>query len=270
MAAAAVLAPLKPADRIWAVGAIRGNHPALLSLHRQLAQKMRPGDRIVYLGNYWGDGDGETVRAAITEVLLFRRYFIAQDGVDLADIVFLRGAAEEMLGKMQQLQFAPNPGEVFDWMLSRGAAGIVRAYGSDPAHVQSVMRQGAHAIAQWTSQLSDAFRKNSGHSALMADLKHAAYSTDGKLIFVHAGLDASRPLNAQTDTFWWGGSMFESITDRYYDCARIVRGASNGTPGLIEREFTLSVDGGSGRGGPLIAVAIGGDGALIDQIEAAA
>ena len=151
-------------------------------------------------------------------------------------------------------------------MLTRGIAGPVRAYGFDPVHVQRTMHQGAHAISQWTSGFADAVRRHSGHNALMSDLKHAAYSTDGRLIFVHTGLDGSRPLTGQTDTFWWGGSMFEAITERYYDCARIVRGASQGQTGLQEREFTLSLDGGAGRGGHLIAVALDGQGAVIEQI----
>ena len=233
----AVLAPIKPAERIWVVGAINGDHDALRAVHQKLAPRITPGDRLVYLGNYWGDGSGETVIATINELLLFRRYFIAIDGIDIADIVFLRGASEEMVTKLQQI------------------------------HVQSIMRQGAHAISQWTSQFADALRRHSGHSALLADLKHAAYTTDGRLIFVHAGLDGSRPLTGQTDTFWWGGSMFESITDRYYDCARIVRGASGSQTGLIEREFTLSLDHGAGRGGSLLALALDGQGKVSDRIE---
>lgn len=261
-----VLAPIKPAERIWVVGAINGDHGALRDVHQKLAQRIQPGDRLVYLGNYWGDGSAENVIATINELLLFRRYFIAKDGVDITDIAFLRGAAEEMLSKLQQIQFAPNPGEVFEWMLTRGIAGVVRAYGSDPSNVQRTMHQGAHAISQWTSAFGDAVRRHGGHNALLSDLKHAAYSTDGRLIFVHAGLDGSRPLTSQTDTFWWGGSMFEAITERYYDCARIVRGASQGHAGLQEREFTLSLDGGAGRGGQLIAVALDAQGVIIEQI----
>lgn len=267
MAMSAVLAPIKPADKIWTVGAINGDLAALQAVHGKLRGKIAAGDRLVYLGNYWGDGTAEAVSGAINEVLLFRRYFLAKDGVDIADIAFLRGASEEMLSKLQQIHFAPNPGEVFDWMLSRGIAGTLRAYGFDPSHTQALMRQGAHAISQWTGQFGEAFRRKPGHSSLLSDLKHAAYATDGSLIFVHAGLDGSRPLTGQTDTFWWGGSMFESITDRYYDCRRIVRGSAPGNVGLQEREFTLSIDGGAGRGGPLIAVAVGRDGTIIDRIE---
>ena len=88
----AVLAPIKPAERIWVVGAINGDHEALRAVHQKLAPRITPGDRLVYLGNYWGDGSGESVIATINELLLFRRYFIAIDGIDIADNVFLRGA----------------------------------------------------------------------------------------------------------------------------------------------------------------------------------
>ena len=70
-----VLAPIKPAERIWVVGAINGDHGALCAVHQKLAQHMKPGDRLVYLGNYWGDGTAENVVATINELLLFRRFF---------------------------------------------------------------------------------------------------------------------------------------------------------------------------------------------------
>ena len=262
-----VLAPIKPTSRIWAVGTINGDFSALQSLHRKLIKKILPGDRLIYLGNYWGNSTQNTILSAVNEVMLFRRYFIAQKGIHLSDIVFLRGTSEEMLSKIQQIHFAHNPSEVFDWMLMRGIGEIIKAYGFNVDHIRLIMRQGAYSIAQWTSKFSGALQENSGHQALLSDLKHAAYTTDGRLIFVHTGLDISQPLTHQRDIFWWGTSMFNNITKRYYNCMKVIRGASFQAEGIQEREFTLSIDGGAGRGGKLIAVALDRDGTIIEIIQ---
>ena len=37
------------------------------------------------------------------------------------EIVFLRGAQEEMFSKLLQLQIAPNPVEIINWMLNMGS-----------------------------------------------------------------------------------------------------------------------------------------------------
>lgn len=69
----------------------------------------------------------------------------------------MRGSTEEMLSKLQQIHFAPNPGEVFDWMLSRGIAGTLRAYGFDPSHTQSLMRQGRMRFRNGPASLAKHF-----------------------------------------------------------------------------------------------------------------
>lgn len=37
-----------------------------------------------------------------------------------------------------------------------------------------------------------------------AALRHAAFTDERGLLFVHASIDPSRPLTAQGDAFWWG------------------------------------------------------------------
>ena len=50
-------------------------------------------------------------------------------GVLASDLVYLRGAQEEMWQKLLQLQFAPNPQDVLRWMLGQGVETTLRAYG---------------------------------------------------------------------------------------------------------------------------------------------
>lgn len=266
MAEKQLFAAVPPSERIWAVGAVNGQAALLGALHQALWPRLRVGDRLIYLGNYFGDGD--QVGRCIDELLLFRRAFIARDGVALDDIVFLRGAAEEMLSKLLQLHFAPNPAEVFDWIVAQGMGGSVRCYGGHVEEARLIMRQGARGISQWTGRLRDAMRARDGHNALMNVLHHAAYTTDERLLFVHAGIDPTRPLPTQSDSFWWAGGRFEAMARPYFGFRRVVRGAARQGDGVVEGTYTLSLDGGSGRGGGLIAVCLDGDGRLVDRIEA--
>ena len=103
--------------RVWAVAAIHGDAGRLAALHGAIRDAIRPGDRVVYLGNMLGRGPH--VRATLDEILSFRREVIAAPGFFASDVVFLRGMQEEMWQKCLQLHFAVNPGEVLRWMLDQ-------------------------------------------------------------------------------------------------------------------------------------------------------
>ena len=122
-------APLRRAARVWAIAAIHGEAQRLASLHAALMPRFTAADRLVYLGNYLGRG-GE-VAATLDELLRFRREIIARPGIFAYDVVYLRGSQEEMWHKLQQLQFAINPREVLDWMLSHGVGATLASYGVD-------------------------------------------------------------------------------------------------------------------------------------------
>jgi len=55
---------------------------------------------------------------------------------------------------------------------------------------------------------------------------------------------------------------------RFAGFRRIVRGVDRDRRGVVEREFAVSVDGGAGQGGRLIAVCFSLDGTLVDVAEA--
>src|SRR3546814_14736289 len=74
-----------------------------------LAARLLPGDRLVYLGNMVGHGTATI--ATLDELLAFRRDFLCLPGVEPEDIVYLRGAQEEMWRKLLQIQFAPRSEE---------------------------------------------------------------------------------------------------------------------------------------------------------------
>jgi serine/threonine protein phosphatase 1 len=257
---------LRSTRRIWAVGSIHGEAGRLTRLHDRIAERFGDDDGIVYLGNYLGHG-GDIV-ATIDELLDFRRRVMSRPRGFACDVLFLRGAQEEMWQKLLQLQFAPNPGEVLDWMVRQGVEATVRAYGGDVRHGFAASRDGPRTITRWTSALRSAMNAAPGHTALFSSLRHAAMSDDRQLLFVHAGVDPSRPLAAQRDAFWCGNRDDTDLTAPFGSFRRVIRGFDRRRRGLVECEFAVSLDGGAGRGGKLLGAAFAPDGAVIEVLSA--
>ncbi len=259
-------ARLGRARRIWAVAAIHGEAARLARVHDFIGARFREGDRLVYLGNYFGHG--EAVAETIDELLDFRRRILALPRVFACDVVFLRGAQEEMWQKLLQLQFAANPGEVLSWMVNAGIEPTLRAYGGELRQGFAATRDGPRTITRWTSGLRSAMNAAPGHTALFAALRHAAFTDDNKLLFVHAGIDPRRSLTAQGDVFWWGAGDVLGLSQRFEAFHRVIRGYDRRQRGLVEAEFAVSLDAGSGRGGRLVAACFAAEGAIVDRCEA--
>ncbi len=257
-------ATLRRAKRTWAVGSIQGAADQLGELHERLSERLRPGDRIVYLGNYFGVGT--EIVGTIDELLLFRRTVMALPGGFACDVVFVRGSQEEMWAKLMQLHLAINPAQVLEWMLPRGLAATLEAYGQKPAAALSNARSGARHLARWLNDLRSMVQMlHPGHLELMSALRRAARTDSGTLLFVHAGLDQERPLDAQGDALWWGSGTFD-LAQPYAGFKRVIRGYEHGHPGLVLTDFTATVDGGAGVGGQLIAASFDDAGALADSV----
>ncbi len=256
---------MRGARRIWAVAAIHAQARRLVRLHDTISERFQEGDRLVYLGNYVGHG--EAVLATIDELLDFRRRVLGRQRGFGCDVVFLRGAQEEMWQKLLQLQFAPNPSEVLQWMLRAGMEATVRAYGGDLRQGFAASRDGPRAITRWTGSLRTAMNAAPGHTMLFSALRHAAFTEERSLLFVHASIDPSRPLAAQGDALWWGRQDILDLATRFERFKRIVRGVDHYRRGVVERGLAVSLDGGAGHGGPLIAARFGAEGAVIEVVE---
>lgn len=267
MAKTKVLATLRQADRVWAIGAIHGDLEKLEAIHDALAGQLEDGDRIVYLGNMIGYGSQSV--GVVDELLRFRCWFLGRPPfVHPEDLVFLRGAQEEMFQRLLQIQFARDPDTVFSWMLERGLTGTLISYGADVEDARNRCKEGTLALTYWTSSLRERLREHPGHDTFYSQLKQAAYRDDGAVLFVSAGLDVKKPINAQSDAFWWATSSFEAIDQPYRGFRRIVRGVDKEPRGLFRTSHTVSIDGGSGRGGTLLAVCLSADGKVLETIEA--
>lgn len=264
------IATLRAVRRVWAIGAVHGDAARLRTLHRAVSERFEPGDRLVYLGNILGRGPDAA--GAVDEVLSFRRAVIAAHGMFAADVAMLRGAQEEMWQKLQQLQFAMNPPEVFDWMVEQGVGPTLEAYGGRVADGHAAARSGAAMCGRWTASLRDGMHARPGHVQFMSALRRAAVGASGddhpELLFVSAGIDPSRPLEAQKDSFWWPPRELNALEQPYGEFARIVAGFERAAHGVVEMPFTMTIDGGAGRGGSLVAVCIEAGGALAETLEA--
>ena len=259
-------ATLKGKRRTWAVAAVHGEAERLRALHRELHGRFRAAESLVYLGNFLGRGSG--VAETIDELLLFRRSLLARPGMHCRDIAFLRGNQEEMWQKLLQVQLAPNPRQVLEWMFEQGAEATLAVYGGTAAGGLTAATTGTIALTEWTGDLRDAMRTADGHNALMSSLRHAAFTGDGTLLFVPAGIDTSRPLSEQGDSFWWGGAGFHRIDTPYSGFRRVVRGFAWRRHGVDIKELTATIDGGCGFGGPLVAACFDAAGEVVDMIEA--
>lgn len=260
------IARLSAGGRTWALGAQQGNDRALEALAGALLQRWQRGDKLVVLGNMLG-GDGDPGRA-LDLMLLLRRRLLA---TNLAcDVFFLRGAQEEMWQKALSLQFALTPLDVLDWMLGRGLAAIIDAYGASVAEGRIACRNGPLETARWTRSLRERQAAHAGHAALLNSLKRATLGADGAMVLSAAGVDADRPLDEQADAFWWNAqsdaaldaALARAAAADWRSVARLVRGAGPAIDGGSDDSRVLTVT----RDRPAV-VALDPAGATLERIE---
>jgi hypothetical protein len=244
--------------RVWAVGAIHGDLDRLMTLHDHLAARFSVGDRLVYLGNYAGAKSERNIDV-FEELLAFRAALLAKPGVDPADIVHLRGPAEEAWQRLLRLQFVPNPAQTMDHLHEAGVDAYLRMYEVSVNDTRTIARAGSTAITRWTNRLRDMQRKSAGHDALICSTRRAAYSD--KILFVPAGFDSSLSLENQGDGLWNGWNF--GIGGTY---TRIVRGFDPGRMGIHTEGFAVTLDGGCGFGGPLACGCFEGSGRLLEIV----
>ena len=102
---------------------------------------------------------------------------------------------------------------------------------------------------------------------LLSSIRRAAYTENGRVLFVHAGLDPNRPLSEQGDTLWWGSGYFTAIEQPYGEVTMIARGYDRTHKGLAMTQHTTTVDAGCGFGGRLAAACFDPQGKALDWIE---
>lgn len=251
-----------------AISAIHGEFDRLKELHDKIYPHIETGDRIIYTGNYMGYGDKSV--EVMDELLAFRRAVITKQGIIPSDLIYLRGAQEEMWQKLLQLQFSPNPTETLLWMLGNGLSNTLYSYGFSPHDGIEACRQGIIGISQWTAKLKSTFKSKPGHETFATNLVRAAYMPDTAeypMLFVHAGIDAGKPLTKQGDNFWWGHKTFEGMEEAYNPYQKIIRGYDPDHKGLHYNCIKATIDGGCGFGGSLVCAVFDEHGEVLDSLE---
>tara|TARA_B100001287_G_scaffold276435_1_gene287246 strand:- start:248 stop:1060 length:813 start_codon:yes stop_codon:yes gene_type:complete len=209
-------------NRIWAIGSIHSNLDSFNSIKKYIISNFGEGDKLVFLGNVIGLGNKS--KETLTSIIDLRFSLLSKFKLKPFEIVFLRGAQEEMFNKLLQLQIAPNPIEIINWMFEHGVDRSLQSYGFSKEEVLSVASSGTVSISKWTSKLNNILSNTPGHKEYFLNLKHAAFSQSKKILFVNRGVDITRPLSAQNDCFWWGYQNFSKVNKPYKTFQRIVRG----------------------------------------------
>ena len=209
-------------NNIWAIGSIHSHLDSFENIKKHIIKNFSKYDKIVFLGNIIGVGD--FAQETLSSVIDMRLKLMSKFYLNPEDIVFLRGAQEEMLLKLLQLQTAPHPNEILLWMYEHGVNKTIDSYGLDSKELIDVSTQGTIAINKWTSRLNDALTYKQGHREYFSNLCHAAFSKSRLVLFVNRGVDITRPLSAQSDCFWWGYHNFSKLNKPYRTFRKIVRG----------------------------------------------
>ena len=213
---------LKTSNKIWAIGSIHSNLNSFKSIKEFILNNFELNDKLIFLGNVIGLGNNS--KETLNSVIDLRFNLMSKFKLKPDSIIFLRGAQEEMFSKLLQLQLAPNPTEILEWMFDHGVNETIKSYGFSESEVKKIASSGTLNISKWTSNLNKAIHDNPGHVQYFLNLKHAAYSHTKKILFVNRGVDISRPLSAQNDCFWWGYQNFSTMQQPYKTFLRIVRG----------------------------------------------
>ncbi len=254
---------------IWAVSTIHGDCDRLIQLHDGILERIQAGDRIVYLGNYTGFGSQS--RAAVDELLTFRRLVLSIPGMKPEDIVYLRGGQEDMWQRLIQLQFCTNPVDMFLWMLGNGMGATLEDYDISAHDGIVAAREGVMSLTKWTNSVREALRRHPGHDTFMTQYRRAAYThVDDRypILFVNAGVDCSRSLEDQGEALWWSGEHFNLMTQSYNPFEKVIRGFDPNHEGVRINCVTATLDGGSGFGGSLVCAGMQADGEIFELLEA--
>ncbi len=213
---------LKFCKKIWAIGSIHSHVESFESIKKHILDNFSINDKLVFLGNIIGLG--KNAKQTLYSVLDLRKQLMLKYYLNNDDLVFLRGAQEEMFLKLLQLQTAPNPNEIVKWMFDHGVDATIKSYGLNIEEIFNISSQGPLAISKWTANLNQKVSLEKGHKDYFSNLHHAAFTDTKKILFVNRGVDVSRPLSAQNDCFWWGYHNFSKLDKPYSTFNKIVRG----------------------------------------------
>ena len=255
-------------NNIWAIGSIHSHLKSFESIKEHILNNFSPNDKLVFLGNIIGLGN--MAKETLSSVIDMRHKLMSKFFLKPEDVVFIRGAQEEMLLKLLQLQTAPNPSEIVKWMFEHGVDKTVISYGLSSKELSEISKNGTLAISKWTSSLNKLIALKKGHKEYFSHLHHAAFSSSKKILFLNRGVDVSRPLSAQNDCFWWGYHNFSKLNKPYSTFEKIVRGyqpSSNKSTDTFDNNIICSLYKGPISNNTILAGLFNDSGKILDLFE---
>ncbi|MCB1650598.1 MAG: hypothetical protein KDI46_00940 [Alphaproteobacteria bacterium] len=240
----------------------------MTAIHNGLIARIKPGDRILYHGNY--TGFGQHAVECVDEILAFRRLILCIPGMMPTDFIYLRGQQEQMWQKLLQLPFAPDPMNVLLWMLGNGLSTTLYSYGLCPHDAIEACRAGTLPLTKWIAKVREAVRKHPGHETFANHQTRAAFTDEEQsypMLFIHAGLNSAYNLQDQGDNLWWGGEDFDHVAQAYKPFEKVIRGYDPAHRGLYLNCITATTDNACGFGGNLISVGFETDGSVHEILE---
>lgn len=261
--------------KIWTVAAIHGQCDSLARVHAKIAEGFRPGDRLVYTGNYFCAVDNADPKRMLEMLLAFRREIMAKPGVMAEDISYLRGVQEELWTKLTQIQMAQNPQQIIGWITQTYPEmdALLKIYGTSLLDASRIAREGILSLTRWSGSLKTKMREHKGAEKFFTSLRRAAFtdrmeSQDDNILFVHAGINPRLPLTEQGDQFWWAAKTFDQLNAPYAPFRTVIRGSDPQGSGIKVRDITVSLDGGCGKGGSLVCAQVAPGGEVLDYFQA--
>lgn len=261
--------------KIWTVAAVHGQRASLARVHEKIMAEFTPGDRVVYTGNYLCAVKDAKPREVIDDLLSFRRTLMAKPGVMAEDIIYLRGVQEELWTKLTQIQMAQSPRQILEWISQSYPEmdTLLGAYGTSLLEAGRVAREGILSLTRWSGALKKSLREHAGAEKFFTSLRRAAFtdqqqSNDNNILFVHAGINPSKPLTEQNDQFWWAHKNFAAMQLPYAPFRTVVRGSDPQGGGVKVADINVSLDGGCGKGGQLVCAQLTPSGEVLDVYAA--
>jgi len=228
-------------ERIYyAIGDVHGEARRLAEMHEAIfAEHDRSGGgraiTIVHLGDYVDRGSNS--RGVIEQVIRLEARYRDDDRVN---VVSLRGNHEQMM--LDALREGPGSDESLHWLLNGGDKAIE-----------------SYAVANGEADVDAA------HREWLEALPHIWTAEEGRLIFVHAGIEPREYPDDRTDIHLWTRSprffRSEDWTNPELEGCRVVHGhtpTSNEEPEISADGRRINVDTGAVYGGPLTAAVIEG------------
>jgi len=203
---------LSKGKRVWVISSIDGRVEQLRELHRLISDKYHTGDALVYTGNIFG-GIAENITKTIDEILFFRRRIMAGFETENDSICYIRGAYEDMLFKLFNLNFDNKPAEKYAAMMNSGLKCTLISYGIDPEKGSIAADQGSVQLLNFIENLKSEIKRHDGHSELLfsKSLVNYVYAEDKSLLILSAGLDRQKPIDCQKEEIAYG------TADGFYD-----------------------------------------------------